>query len=509
MASEEVEATKFLSRAASSLPPPHVIRDLLSLGVCLRCIFRLFGVNGYDHSYPLLKASTLISFLEEQNNICNAISVNGPMTKDLSQCSYAPHDSENKQAYCCACLGILQFANGHDQDLRTCKGNSVSVVTMAISEMLKKEAHQIDGFSIEISLPPVISANDRAIWLYMKEKHASEEWFKGKLLSQQISVKDALRSSSDYFNLKAACNCLFRIRLTYIHEEASSQLQCSLQKYHGFKRRKTETKCKEHITDGLSETNETTSGEHHRSESDAVVYRTLNELQDDVFSELVTFPPEQVYNFCKLTISCYRLPVYIGGRYLKPPCWMIEDERMGKHPLRYEIIGNNTILVCRGDSYKFHAAGREDIDVRMSDLGPFLVEVANARVMPSMVDIQEIVNKINNSKEKYVMVRNLKLVGSEAWNLLREGEAEKQKQYAAVVWISRPLTEDDLHKISSIKNLDILQKTPVRVLHRRSPMDRKKIIHWMMVEKIVGTSQYFLLHLCTQVWIYSNIHDEV
>ncbi|KAJ0969791.1 hypothetical protein J5N97_022668 [Dioscorea zingiberensis] len=440
MASEEEEATKFLSRAASSLPPPHVIRDLLSLGVCLRCIFRLFGVNGYDHSYPLLKASTLISFLEEQNNICNAISVNGPMTKDLSQCSYAPHDSENKQAYCCACLGILQFANGHDQDLRTCKGNSVSVVTMAISEMLKKEAHQIDGFSIEISLPPVISANDRAIWLYMKEKHASEEWFKGKLLSQQISVKDALRSLvttslESCLGVKSS-NCLFRIRLTYIHEEASSQLQCSLQKYHGFKRRKTETKCKEHITDGLCETNETTSGEHHRSESDAVVYRTLNELQDDVFSELVTFPPEQVYNFCKLTISCYRLPVYIGGRYLKlsrkvsQSCWMIEDERMGEASVE-EIIGNNTILVCRGDSYKFHAAGREDIDVRMLGSGrPFLVEVANARVMPSMVDIQEIVNKINNSKEKYVMVRNLKLVGSEAWNLLREGEAEKQVIYA-------------------------------------------------------------------------------
>ncbi|KAJ0969811.1 hypothetical protein J5N97_022688 [Dioscorea zingiberensis] len=247
----------------------------------------------------------------------------------------------------------------------------------------------------------------------MKEKHASEEWFKGKLLSQQISVKDALRSLvttslESCLGVKSS-NCLFRIRLTYIHEEASSQLQCSLQKYHGFKRRKTETKCKEHITDGLCETNETTSGEHHRSESDAVVYRTLNELQDDVFSELVTFPPEQVYNFCKLTISCYRLPVYIGGRYLK---------------------------------------------VRMLGSGrPFLVEVANARVMPSMVDIQEIVNKINNSKEKYVMVRNLKLVGSEAWNLLREGEAEKQKQYAAVIWISHPLTEDDLHKISSIKNL--------------------------------------------------------
>lgn len=78
----------------------------------------------------------------------------------------------------------------------------------------------------------------------------------------------------------------------------------------------------------------------------------------------------------------------------------------------------------------------------------------------------------------------------------------------------------------------IMQKTPVRVLHRRSPLAREKIIHWlaairfmknsltrlyicpeylmrsarllcfdfrMRLERICGHSQYFLLHLCTQV----------
>lgn len=28
-----------------------------------------------------------------------------------------------------------------------------------------------------------------------------------------------------------------------------------------------------------------------------------------------------------------------------------------------EIIGGNILPMCRGDNYKFHAAGREDIDV--------------------------------------------------------------------------------------------------------------------------------------------------
>lgn len=31
-------------------------------------------------------------------------------------------------------------------------------------------------------------------------------------------------------------------------------------------------------------------------------------------------------------------------------------------PLK-EILGSNILPLCRGDNYKFHAAGREDIDV--------------------------------------------------------------------------------------------------------------------------------------------------
>lgn len=143
------------------------LMTVFQLQVCVRCIFRLFGVSEYDDSCPLLKASTLLSLLKERRNIPNAISENGSIANGLTQCPYDPHASGNEQPYCSVCLGILQFTNGHDQDLRTCEGNSVSVLTSAITEILKKEAHQIDGFSIEISLPPVVSANDRAVWYHL------------------------------------------------------------------------------------------------------------------------------------------------------------------------------------------------------------------------------------------------------------------------------------------------------------------------------------------------------
>lgn len=86
--------------------------------------------------------------------------------------------------------------------------------------------------------------------------------------------------------------------------------------------------------------------------------------------------------------------------------------------------------MCQGDSYKFHAAGREDIDVwklcclysllccycnydveayffqvRMLGTGrPFLVEIQNARQVPSEELIKEMETKINSLDNKLVRI---------------------------------------------------------------------------------------------------------
>jgi tRNA pseudouridine synthase 10 len=181
------------------------------------------------------------------------------------------------------------------------------------------------------------------------------------------------------------------------------------------------------------------------------------------------------------------MPIFFSGRYFKysrnvsQSRWIIDDERMGEASVE-EILGGNILPACLGDSYKFHAAGREDIDVRMLGSGrPFLIEVQNSRQLPSEQSLKEVEEKINKSEKKLVGVKDLKCIGSQCWAMMREGEAEKQKQYVALVWISRPLEEKDFNSISCLKELKILQKTPVRVLHRRSPLDREKIIHWLVI----------------------------
>uniref|UniRef100_A0A0E0KTW0 tRNA pseudouridine(55) synthase n=1 Tax=Oryza punctata TaxID=4537 RepID=A0A0E0KTW0_ORYPU len=441
----DAEARSILEHAAaSSFPPLHAVHHLLSVGVCVRCIFRFFGAFSYAAPCLSLTASVLHSFLEEHDD-----------SAKCGSCSCLSKD----EAYCSICFGVLLPTCYQDDGVEPLRSVSpIDNVTSIISQAVQREGHQVDEFSLEISLPAVIAANDRAIRLYMKEKYGSANWFNEKIFSQQtMSVKESLRvllvpSLEKQMNVKHGNNS-FRIRLTYTHDEGSQKLLKLLPNDRG-RKRKAESR------DGNSTKRGSTDDDKHiLSESDAFINKTLEGIQDQEFCSLFQLPPEKVLEACHLVISCQRSPIYIGGRYLKlsrnvsQSCWIIDDERMGEASVE-EIIGENVRAICKGDGYKFHAAGREDIDVRMLGSGrPFLVEILNVRSIPSATEVKQIADKINDSEKKHVRVRNLKLVGSEIWTMMREGEAEKQKQYAALIWTSRPLTDDDLHNISLIKDM--------------------------------------------------------
>ncbi|KAL9254334.1 hypothetical protein AKJ16_DCAP03250 [Drosera capensis] len=199
--------------------------------------------------------------------------------------------------------------------------------------------------------------------------------------------------------------------------------------------------------------------------------------------------------------SCNGLDVKYS-RNVSQTHWIIGEERKGEASVE-EIVGGAILTICKGDSYKFHAAGREDIDVCMLGSGrPFPVEIQNAHVIPSTAHLKDMEEGINSLDNRLVRVKNVKVVDNEGWALMREGEAQKQKEYVALVWISRPMEDEDLCTLSSFKDMKIIQRTPIRVLHHRSPLDRENIIHWMNIEKIAGNPQYFFLRLCTQVRIF-------
>ncbi|XP_065628872.1 uncharacterized protein LOC112006749 isoform X2 [Quercus suber] len=444
--------------------PSHAVKDLLSVGVCTRCILRLFGIRGNIYSISAISPSILNSVIGEQRH-----------DEDISSDS---KESEFEEVLCTLCLGILQFTYCDNKEIPV-KKESANDMAIAISELVKQEGYQIDSFSLEVSVPPIILENEHSVRLYMKRKYGTEPWFQGGPFSQSISAKDALKFSLAK-PLETLLDCKsgisnFRIRLTFSHK-ASKVVQSVAVSKQGCKRMKT--------GNSVDSLDDSVAGDIECSDlADATVERSFDGLQDNESSECFKFPLEKVNDACHLVLLCQRTPIYFGGRYLKysrnvsQTRWIIDDERMGEASVE-EIIGSNIQPLCQGDNYKFHAAGREDIDVRMLGSGrPFLVEVQNARRIPSEAFVREIETNINNLENKLVGVKNLKVVGIEGWTMMREGEAEKQ--YAALVWISRPLEDVDVDSISSLKDMQILQGTPIRVLHRRSPLQREKIIHWL------------------------------
>lgn len=110
----------------------------------------MFGFHGPVYSCSRLTASTLLSFLKDEKGF------DGENEVDL----------ENDGSFCSVCLGVLQLAYLSDGGMGNHeeKASTVEDFAARVVELIKLENHQIDGFCLEISIPPVIVANERALW---------------------------------------------------------------------------------------------------------------------------------------------------------------------------------------------------------------------------------------------------------------------------------------------------------------------------------------------------------
>ncbi|XVE56237.1 hypothetical protein DITRI_Ditri03aG0222200 [Diplodiscus trichospermus] len=376
---------RLLNVAVRSLPC-HVVKDLLCIGVCSRCVLRLFGIEEHIYCHSSFAQSILSSVLEEVT-------------------SFKP---ELEFHFCSCCLGILQFTYCDDKETMVKKENA-NDMALTIAELVKQEGHQIDGFSLEVSVPPRILENESSLLSYMKNKYELEPWFQERLLSKCVSVKDVLKFAitkplETLLDAKSSASS-FRIRLTYTHKSTSKN---SVEKNRECKRQKTGTENGLHNVSDELVVADKDSFDYSTIEKNAVTGRSSSGLRDQECSENVGFPIEKVSEPCHLVYLCYRTHFYLCGRYLKysrnvsQTRWIIDEERMGEASVE-EIIGSNILPICQGDNCKFHAAGREDIDVRMLGSGrPFLLEIQNARQVPSEVIVKEIESKINGLENKLV-----------------------------------------------------------------------------------------------------------
>jgi len=148
-----------------------------------------------------------------------------------------------------------------------------------------------------------------------------------------------------------------------------------------------------------------------------------------------------------------------------------------------EIIEEPFLRAADGTQTSFHASGREDIDVRMLGNGrPFVLEVTRPR--RRFLDLRKLEREVNRRGKGRVKVLGLKPADRALLRELKRGET-KQKEYHVLMEFENKITAKDMRTLKErLSNVLILQKTPLRVLHRRADLTRERYIYEVNTKKL-------------------------
>nr|XP_023015556.1 putative tRNA pseudouridine synthase Pus10 [Leptinotarsa decemlineata] len=431
-----------------------IVKCLKELGCCSRCIVRFLGIK-----------------CSSSNNIQDTFLGSEDFIKNLEENSHEdliPNVKRVKTNPCRVCLDILEnrsienfLANMTSEDIDKFKYNDYQLI---------------------ISLPKSMFLRDHSMFLYLKEKFPSIY----TNLYDLENVKRIFKAvSSDLFGIKMSrkynpsSNFLVNIHIQYEDDEKEME---GLQKLESSK--------------NISKTS---------------IGDVLSKCTDEAFKSHYPVPPEipNKLTFANFTFSSE--PLFLGGRYLKfsrdmgQSPWIINNKPMTKYCLM-DIIFDSIEKVLGFDKNKmtFSASGREDADTRMLGNGrPFYIQVVN----PLTDDISfERFREIEADilKSEVAAVLKLQTVSRLAVKKVKDGEEFKKKHYSVLCKTTVPDMECAIKTINKFGQevLEIDQKTPLRVLHRRTLATRKKLIYSMTAASVPGNSDLFYLELVTQAGTY-------
>ncbi len=148
-----------------------------------------------------------------------------------------------------------------------------------------------------------------------------------------------------------------------------------------------------------------------------------------------------------------------------------------------EYVGIIAQKLTKGSRFKFHAAGREDVDALMLGEGrPFVVEVSEPQIR--YPDLKALTKTINKEAKKRIQVQDLHMSNREHSQKLKEDASTNIKEYTAVIETEDVVNKTDLQRVEKeFLDTQIDQRTPIRVSHRRSDLVRKKRIHEIRLKK--------------------------
>ncbi|KAG7397889.1 putative tRNA pseudouridine synthase Pus10 [Phytophthora boehmeriae] len=426
------------------------------LGVCVRCCLRFADVD--DPDVYACSEDKLVAAVEE---FAQESDVQGFEALEVSGCI--------------CCVGVLN-SSFHEH------------VLADVQRLAAEKHYDAKTFALSIKLPSVVLLREYALLQFLR---SDVENFPRKV---PFDMKDGLKSliapsiSAMLHDAECANGSEFAVLVDIKHDESANevrQIPAIKKQLEGTRKR---SRGPPPVFDGFG-----------------AVSRALATLS--AMPETVKSPPERLATTPQAVITFERDSVYMQGRYLKfqrglsQTPWVLDGERLGESSVE-ECIGDIALPFFQGSSYKFHTAGREDVDVRMLGNGrPFILEILDAKkAYLDQAEYDQIQEAVNAANKGSVEIVDAKSSTKDYFAGLQAGADSKKKTYCCVVWSEGVLTPESIAKIDAIQDLTIQQQTPIRVLHRRTQMTRPKVIHAAKCE--VLNKHYMLLRLATSAGTY-------
>ena len=169
-----------------------------------------------------------------------------------------------------------------------------------------------------------------------------------------------------------------------------------------------------------------------------------------------------------------------------------------------ELIGKTFLEKSEGSEISLHGAGREDIDAKMLGNGrPFILEIKNPQ--KRFFSLKSVENESNVYTKRMAKISNLRYASKEEIAKLKSAKWEKTYQ----VRIHGEIDKRKLKEaVTALRGKLICQRTPNRVLHRRSDIERKRKIIDINIEEIMEKNAVLIIRADAGTYIKEFIDGD-
>ncbi len=185
--------------------------------------------------------------------------------------------------------------------------------------------------------------------------------------------------------------------------------------------------------------------------------------------------------FEPFSVTVYFMPLLLMARYKKlgrrisQSTWLTREGL--KYPYSVEMAFSTLARAAEGAGVVLHAAGREDVDVRMLGNGrPAVIEIKQARVRD--LDLSALGERVRQASGGLIEAFFEGRARRKDVRSIKEAAEEHLKVYRALVVTSAPIDESALARLEDFfRGRQVKQRTPRRVRHRRPDVVRTKTVH--------------------------------